>query len=323
MGVARAIIRGALLAGMVLLAGGGSAGHQSALSTPPATHVIRHAGVTMVVPVAWHLGKQVRITRVRAVGSELLPRVPAADAGRLHSNGRDLPLYRTITLRPDGNMVRGRMQELSTRGTLYTVLIAAPRSQGRTVRNALDSLHLPPLATATTAVRLMFRRSVWLASSPPYVLASNAHPHAGWEPFFLYKKTSDRGNHWTLINWTGRSPKAFPNRGGFPTMIFSTPLRGVVAEVTMRSRKLLVYQTHDGGSTWTINVLTPAHSVDPKMGTEISQPAPHVWTVMVQLTSGARETFTSYNAGRTWTPSVAGPSGESVSTALESALAVR
>ncbi len=71
----------------------------------------------------------------------------------------------------------------------------------------------------------------------------------------------------------------------------------------MRSHKLLVYQTRNGGDTWSVDVLTPPPSVDPRMGAEVSQPRRHTWTMMVELTSGARETFTSVNTGRTWTAS--------------------
>lgn len=311
--------RGAWLAGVLgvfLLAGCGSPGAMWAHATqvvlrsgglaPPAAHTIHHDGVTLVVPVSWHLGKQVRITMVPAVGAKaglLLPLVPRPNVGRR-------ALYRTATFHRDGRVVRGEVQALSATGTFYTVLLVAPRSEAAAVQHALQSIHLPPIATATTAVPLMFHQAttsspLWLSTSPPYVLAS-AGPLAGSELFFLYS-TPDGGVHWTLVNWTGRSRQVFPDRGGLPTMIFSTASRGVVAEVTMRSHKLLVYQTRNGGETWSVDVLSPPPSVDPRTGAEVSHPRRHTWTVMVQLTSGARETFTTVNSGGTWTTSVARP----------------
>ena len=179
-------VRGILLAaGVLLLAGCGSPGAiwaniarvlpRSVESTASATHVIHHDGVTMMVPISWRLNRQVRITTVEAVGTQaglLLPLVPKSRAGLLSSESWDRPIYRTTTLRRDGTVVRGELQALSARGIFYTVLIVAPHTEAASVRRALGSIRLPPIATVTTAVHLIFHRAsastpLWLAEATP------------------------------------------------------------------------------------------------------------------------------------------------------------
>ena len=90
-------------------------------------------------------------------------------------HGQAWGLYRVATFHRDGPVVRGEVQALSASGTFYTVLLVAPRSEAAAVRHSLQSIHLPPIATATTAVPLMFHQA-----TPSTPLCSRRPPLTYW-----------------------------------------------------------------------------------------------------------------------------------------------
>jgi len=278
----------------------------------PTYRVLTADGISMRVPGTWRLGRQVTVSKIAATGLDaafLIPQVPK-DVAALTHDPENQDAYFTETVQDAAGTAYGTIDELSAAGDYYQIQLTVPASVERTLRQALASARLPPVATVSEAVRLIEHRAtvgtpLWLANTgagnTSWLLVGGAVATAQ-QPFYLFRTIG--GQHWTLINYTAAPPHVFPDVAGRPGMLFWSPTDGIIAEVVGWSRDLWIYETSNGGETW-----TPKTMILPSEPNAAATPNPEVtWkpsgtlAIAVVLKSGVSYSLTSYNSGRTWTP---------------------
>lgn len=293
---------------------GGSTGPSSAAvsnhAESPATSILQAHGISIRVPKGWQLGKQVQVSKTDAMGLSsglLVPQVPKNTAA-LTRDPRNQSPYFTETIASVNQTASAQVYELSAQGYYYNIQVNVPRSALASLSRALRTLSLPPVATVSQAVHLMYHRatlqaSLWMASADTentnWVLAG-ASPATVQEPFYLFRST-DSGTRWSLINYSFQTDQVFPDLAGDPTMIFWTATQGLIVEVTGFSHSVWVYRTNDGGTTWSLQKLACPSQPNAEKPPQISQTVNGNLTITVTLNSGTNYQLTSHDSGQTWT----------------------
>lgn len=200
-------------------------------------------------------------------------------------------------------------------GNLYQLSLTAPATQQALIDRIIQTLTLPPIATATTLVHQFNTRHA-AKKGVSYIrttcgasrwLLVFGNPATAMENYDLFHSTNG-GRTWALINATAplapahQSPHVFPGSLGQPAMFFWTPTKGIIVEATGFARQgLLVYRTTNAGQTWQSQALGP-------LGQITGDTPPHiadrqgVITVSVRLKSGRTFRMTSTHDAKTWHP---------------------
>ncbi len=292
------------------------ASHASRSSHATGTwRTIQLGNLALRVPPSWHLGTQVHLSWSNAAsgGQELFP------DGSPMLNG--LPPHPQPYLSEQTSITDGhttfRLAETSAAGQVYNLTVTAPQTQRSLVMRVVHSLKLPPPITATTLVR-QFNLThgaahgvaapavsyVRTSVGPSRWLLAFGNPSTELEDYLLFH-SANGGTQWSLINQTGadKAPAVFPGTVGQPTMLFWTPVHGLIVESSMFDpAELLVYRTINAGATWHLQRL----HLEPN--NQITTGNPHLRVVArhgllevsVRLKSGGVFRAHSVNGGKTW-----------------------
>ncbi len=226
------------------------------------TRILSLGGLTMRVPASWPPGlvtlSDTNVSTTQADGNlePLVPRSPGLTAAQDNRS----PFFSETEQTEDGILLVS-IQDLTAAGRFYSVTFNLIPTQRRLAHAILNSLRIPPPATATQYVRLLRRRAL-----APLILASADHGRDQWllhggqgatemETFYLYRST-DGGRQWHLINNTYEQPPCFPGTAGSPAILFWNAQDGLIAESSFGGHHVDVYRTHDAGQHWTRTVLS-------------------------------------------------------------------
>lgn len=277
-----------------------------------AWRTIQLGDLTLRIPHTWRMGKQITLSWQNSTSGvqELFP------DGSPMLNG--LPPHPQPYLSKQISTANGqttfRLAETSSTGQVYDLTVTA---QHALVMRVVHSLKLPPPITATALVRQFnahHSASHGTASAAVSYIRTAAgssrwllvfgNPATALEDYLLFH-SANGGHQWSLINQTGadKTPAAFPDTVGQPTMDFWTPNDGLLVESSMfYPTELLVYRTTNAGATWSLQRLTlGSHNQIVTGDTHLRLVARHgLLEVSVKLKSGQVFQATSVNDRKTW-----------------------
>jgi hypothetical protein len=258
-------------------------------------HIIRTDGVSIRVPVAWRLGQQVVVSRIRAAGPNWVYLIPYTTGGGPHH-----PYVGTAWVAGPTTLA-AHISELSANGAFYRVTLRVPSKERPALSQALRSLTLPPVATVTDAVHLAQIERRWTIISrvgrERWILAAGL-PATAQQGWFLLK-SSDSGRRWS-IETDNLDHSGFPSLEGMAALRMVSRTEGIIAEVSGFSADLLVYRTTNGGHTWRLARLAYPAPPNTTAAPIIRVVPPGRLVISVDLTGGGVADYSSSTRGRTW-----------------------
>lgn len=304
-----------LLGALGVLAGITGCGHSvsGSVATPqkaPATMIVIHRqGFSMQIPRTWQ--KDVTVREASTAGTNLgnlLPLTPAPSAGsRVLTRYSGSPWFSEFII--SGTVW---LTEVSASNNYYTLQINAPlHASSAELHRVAESIHAPPVATATDIVHFMRKRdqhdshalsfsTAMIGMDTQWVLAGGNFATAQ-EEFALFR-TVDGGQRWSLMASSVKHDGPFPNLLGRTTLFFETSNNGILAESTGFGSGLLVYRTTDGGRTWQSEPIAHTGMPNSNVAPTIQRETDGNLTLKVPLTSGKIFRAVSDNGGQTWLP---------------------
>lgn len=271
-----------------------------------ATHTITMGQVALRVPTTWTLGKQVTISKFNALtelGAAFPVVAPNAD-GALNQKSPSPFLSETMTI--SGGIAHLNITELSASGALYAVSVMVPRNEAAMLRQVASHVTLPPVATATDAVRFLTEQAAsgthWelvstKVGSDQWLLAQG-EPSSGQQRFALFRSTNG-GETWGL-EISSNAQNSFMGIAGAASVLFWTAQDGVIAELSgWVPNAVLVYRSTDGGKRWSSQRVAILGSPSGTIAPTISQSQ---GALVIQGQTGDHKTFqvTSADGGKTW-----------------------